>query len=52
MQTQGIVLDLHKDAFEVKIKGEHKITIELHLKMCMVVHLLGHRRALNESIKT
>ena len=37
--------------FEVQIKGAFWATIELHLKMHMVVHLLVPKSAKNDSIK-
>ena len=39
---------MQEGAFEVEIKGTLEVTIELHLKMRMVVHLLGHKGAQNE----
>ena len=50
-----VLRDLYKDAqegaFEVKINGELEVTMELHLKMHMGVHLLGYRSSQNDSIK-
>ena len=50
-----ILRDLHKDAqegaFEVEIKGVLVVAIKLHFKMDMVVHLLLHKTAQNDSIK-
>ena len=43
---------MQEGAFEVKIKGALEVTIELYLKMDMVVHVLGHKSAQNDSIKT
>ena len=41
---KGLFWGLHKDAqegaFEIEIEGVLEETKELHLKMCMVVHLL------------
>ena len=42
---------MQEGAFEVKIKGALEVTIELYLKMDMVVHVLGHKSAQNDSIK-
>ena len=54
--AKGLLQDLYKDAqegaFQVKIKGVLEVTAELHLKMLMVVHLLMHKIAQNDSIKT
>ena len=49
--SEGTPKDLYTDAQEVEIKGALEVTIELHLKMCMVVQLPGHRSAQNDSIK-
>ena len=37
--------------FEVEIKGVLEVTIEMHLKMHMVVSLLVHMNSQNNSIK-
>ena len=42
---------MQEGPFEVKIKGALEVTIELYLKMDMVVHVLGHKSAQNDSIK-
>ena len=53
--SEGTPKDLYTDAqegaLEVEIKSALEVTIELHLKMCMVVQLPGHRSAQNDSIK-
>ena len=45
----GLYKDAQERAFEVDNKGALKVTFELHLKMRMVVHLLGHRNAKSDS---
>ena len=40
-----------KPTFEVEIKGTPEVTIELHLKMYIVVHLLVQKSAQNYLIK-
>ena len=45
-----VYLKAHTPTFEVEIKGTLEITVELHLTMQMVVHLLVERSAQNDSI--
>ena len=40
-----------KPTFDIEIKGTLEVTIELHLKMHMVVHWLGQKSTRNNSIK-
>ena len=40
-----------KPTFDIEIKGALEVTIELHLKMHMVVHWLGQKSTRNNSIK-
>ena len=48
--------DLHKNAqkvaFEVELNSALGVTIELHLKISMLMHLLKHKSARNNSTKT
>ena len=46
-----VCLKAHIPTFEVEIKGTLEITVELHLTMQMVVHLLVESSAQNDSIK-
>ena len=45
-----VYLKARTPTFEVEIKGTLEITVELHLTMQMVVHLLVERSAQNDSI--
>ena len=45
----GLYKDAQEGAFEVENKEALEVTIEFHLKMHMVVHLLGHRNAKSDS---
>ena len=42
---------MQEGAFAVEIKGAIEVTIELRLKIRMMVHLLGHTSVSKDSIK-
>ena len=44
--------DAEEGAVEVETKGALEVTIELHLKMRMVVQMSRHRSAQNDSMKS
>ena len=52
---KGVLQDLYKDtqegAFEVETKGALEVTVELYLKMHIVVQLLGRKNTQDDSIK-
>ena len=43
---------MQKIAFDVELKNALGVTIELHLKINMVLYLLKHKSARNNSTKT